>query len=80
MYKRQAGKRGISLALSAREDPRECKEILARIVRFFVRLGIKPMANYYTCGGLTEDDLNQNEGKLAEAAFFGTEIAKALVK
>ena len=43
-------------------------------------MGIKPMANYYTCGVLTEDDLNQNEGKLAEAAFFGTEIAKALVK
>ena len=75
-----AGKRGISLALSAREDPRECKEILARIDRFFVRMGIKPMANYYTCGVLTEDDLNQNEGKLAEAVFFGTEIAKALVK
>ena len=28
------------------------------------------MANYYTCGVLTEDDLNQNEGKLAEAAFL----------
>lgn len=75
-----AGKRGISLALGAREDPRECKDILARIDRFFVRMGIKPMANFYTCGILTEEDLNSNEEKLAEAAFFGAEIAKALVK
>src|SRR5699024_7077966 len=74
------GKRGISIALSAREDPRECKEILARIDRFFQRMGIRPMANYYTCGVLTEDDLNNNEGKLAEVTFFGEEIAKTLVK
>ncbi|MFR8531695.1 MAG: flavodoxin family protein [Anaeromassilibacillus sp.] len=74
------GKRGISIALSAREDPRECKEILARIDRFFQRMGIRPMANYYTCGVLTEDDLNNNEGKLAEVTFFGEEIAKTLMK
>ncbi len=75
-----AGKRGIAIALSAREDPAECKEILADIERFFKRLGIKPSANYYTCGILTEDDLNNNAEKLAEAAFFGAEVAKALVK
>lgn len=74
------GKRGISIALSAREDLRECKEILARIDRFFQRMGIRPMANYYTCGVLTEDDLNNNEGKLAEVTFFGEEIAKTLMK
>ena len=75
-----AGKRGLGIALSAREDPAECKEILARIERFFKRLGIKPAASFYTCGVLTEDDLNGDEGKLAEAAFFGAEVARALVK
>lgn len=73
------GKRGISLALSAGEDPRECKAILMKIDNLFRTLGIKPAASFYTCGILTEQDLERDEGKLAEAAFFASEIAKALV-
>ncbi|WP_195983846.1 flavodoxin family protein [Clostridium sp. D33t1_170424_F3] len=73
------GKRGISIALSAGEDPRECKAILMKIENLFRTLGIKPAASFYTCGILTEQDLERDEGKLAEAAFFASEIAKALV-
>lgn len=74
-----SGKRGISIALSAGEDPRECKAILVKIDGLFRTLGIKPAASFYTCGILTEQDLENDEGKLAEAAFFASEIAKALV-
>lgn len=73
------GKRGIGIALSAGEDPQECKKILAEMEHFFVQMGVRPTASFYTCGILTEEDLNRDEAKLAEAAFFGAEVAKALV-
>lgn len=72
------GKRGISIALSGGEDARECKAILAKIDSLFRTLGIKPAASFYTCGILTEADLEHDPEKLAEAAFFASEIAKAL--